>query len=324
LRGIGIANFVEQTGQADGEVVSLKFDASGCVTVAVGSVPQGQGHETMYKVLISDRLGIDADDIRVVTGDTDAIPYGWGTYSSRSAALGSAAAVVASDKVINKAKRTAAHLLEAAEADLEFKAGAFRVTGTDRTIPLKDVVRASFDPRRQAPGLEIGIFETGVFHPHPPTPTFPNGCQVCEVEIDPDTGVTEIIRYCVVDDVGTVINKLTLEGQIHGGIGQGVGQAFSEAIIYDEQGQLLSGSFLDYGMPRADNMCSFECENNPVPTKRNPLGVKGAGEAGNVGALACIMNAVVDALAPLGIVNIDMPATPEKVWRAIAAARAVA
>ncbi|HEY3917227.1 MAG TPA: xanthine dehydrogenase family protein molybdopterin-binding subunit [Stellaceae bacterium] len=324
LRGIGIANFVEQTGQADGEVVSLKFDAAGCVTVAVGSIPQGQGHETMYKVIISDRLGIDADDIRVVTGDTDAIPYGWGTYSSRSAALGSAAAVVASDKVIAKARLTAAHLLEAADADIEFKAGAFRVAGTDRTIALKDVVRASFDPRRQAPGVELGLFETGVFHPHPPTPTFPNGCQVCEVEIDPGTGRAEIVRYCVVDDVGTVINKLTLEGQIHGGIGQGVGQAFSEAIVYDENGQLLSGSFLDYGMPRADNMCAFECANNPVPTKNNPLGVKGAGEAGNVGALACIMNAVVDALAPLGITHIDMPATPEKVWRAIKTARAPA
>jgi aerobic carbon-monoxide dehydrogenase large subunit len=321
LRGIGIANFVEQTGQADGEVVSLKFDPAGGVTVAVGSIPHGQGHETMYKVIISDRLGIDADDIRIVTGDTDAIPYGWGTYSSRSGALGSAAAVVASDKVISKARMTAAHLLEAAEADIEFKSGLFHVVGTDRAITLKAVARASFDPRKQAPGLELGLFETGVFHPHPPTPTFPNGCQICELEIDPETGRTEIARYCVVDDVGTVINKLTLEGQIHGGIGQGIGQAFSEAIIYDENGQLLSGSFLDYGMPRADNMCSFECANNPVPTKKNPLGVKGAGEAGNVGALACIMNAVVDALAPLGIVHIDMPATPEKIWRAIASTR---
>jgi carbon-monoxide dehydrogenase large subunit len=322
LRGLGIANFVEQTGQADGEVVSLKFDAAGCLTVAAGSIPQGQGHETMYKVILSDRLGIDADDIRVVTGDTDAVPYGWGTYSSRSAALGSAAAVVAADKVVDKARLTAAHLLEVAPADVEFHTGAFRVAGTDRTVGLKDVVRATFDPRRQAPGVELGLFETGVFHPHPPTPTFPNGCQVCEVEIDPDTGRTEILRYCVVDDVGTVINKLTLEGQIHGGIGQGVGQAFSEAMIYDENGQLLTGSFLDYGMPRADDMCAFECANNPVPTKKNPLGVKGAGEAGNVGALACIMNAVVDALAPLGITHIDMPATPEKVWRAIRTARA--
>jgi aerobic carbon-monoxide dehydrogenase large subunit len=322
LRGLGVANFVEQTGQADGEVVSLKFDPSGCLTAATGSIPQGQGHETMYKVILSDRLGIDADDIRVVTGDTDAVPFGWGTYSSRSAALGSAAAVVAADKVVDKARLTAAHLLEAAAADIEFKAGAFRVAGTDRAIGLKEVARATFDPRRQAPGVELGLFETGVFHPHPPTPTFPNGCQVCEVEIDPNTGQTEILRYCVVDDVGTVINKLTLEGQIHGGIGQGVGQAFSEAMIYDEEGQLLTGSFLDYGMPRADGMCSFDCANNPVPTKKNPLGVKGAGEAGNVGALACIMNAVVDALAPLGITHIDMPAAPEKVWRAIRAARA--
>jgi aerobic carbon-monoxide dehydrogenase large subunit len=322
LRGLGIANFVEQTGQADGEVVSLKFDAAGCLTVAVGSIPQGQGHETMYKVILSDRLGFDADDIRVAVGDTDAVPYGWGTYSSRSAALGSAAAVIAADKVVNKARNTAAHLLEAAAADIEFRAGAFRIAGTDRAVSLKEVARASFDPRRAAPGVELGLFETGVFHPHPPTPTFPNGCQVSEVEIDPDTGRTEIVRYCVVDDVGTVINKLTLEGQIHGGIGQGVGQAFSEAIIYDEDGQLLTGSFLDYGMPRADDMCAFECANNPVPTRKNPLGVKGAGEAGNVGALACIMNAVVDALAPLGITHIDMPATPEKVWQAIQAARA--
>ncbi len=321
LRGLGIANFVEQTGQAEGEVVSLKFDAGGCLTIAAGSLPQGQGHETMYKVILSDRLGMDADDIRVVTGDTDAVPYGWGTFSSRSAALGSAAAVIAADKVIEKARRTAAHMLEAAEADVEFRAGHFQVAGTDRTLPFKDVVRATFDPRRLAPGTELGLFETGVFHPHPPTPTFPNGCQVCEVEIDPDTGRTEILRYCVVDDVGTVINKLTLEGQIHGGIGQGVGQAFSEGMIYDEQGQLLTGSFLDYGMPRADNMCGFECANNPVPTKKNPLGVKGAGEAGNVGALGCIMNAVVDALSPLGITHIDMPAMPEKVWRAIASAR---
>jgi len=322
LRGIGIANFVEQTGHAEGEVVSLKFDASGCLTVAAGSIPQGQGHETMYKVILSDRLGLDADDIRVVTGDTDAVPYGWGTYSSRSAALGSGAAVVAANKVVEKARHTAAHLLEAAEADVEFHAGTFRVAGTDRAIGLQDVARATFDPRRLAPGVEFGLFETAVFHPHPPAPTFPNGCQVCEVEIDPETGCAEILRYCVVDDVGTVINKLTLEGQIHGGIGQGVGQAFSEAMIYDENGQLLTGSFLDYGMPRADDMCSFECANNPVPTKRNPLGVKGAGEAGNVGALACIMNAVVDALAPLGITHVDMPATPEKLWRAIRAARA--
>ena len=321
LRGLGIANFVEQTGHADGEMVSLKFDAAGCLTIATGSIPHGQGHETMYKIILSDRLGIDADEMRVVTGDTDLVPFGWGTYSARSAAIGSAAAVIAADKVIDKARRTAAHLLEAAEADLEFQAGSFRVAGTDRAIGLKDVARATLDPLQQAPGIELGLFETGVFHPRPGNPTFPNGCQVCEVEIDPETGKTKIVRYCVVDDVGTVINKLTLEGQIHGGIAQGVGQAFSEAIIYDENGQLITGSFLDYGMPRADDMCFFECANNPVATKKNPLGVKGAGEAGNVGALACIMNAVVDALSPLGITHIDMPATPEKIWRAINRAR---
>ena len=315
LRGLGIANFIEQTAQLDGETVSIQFDQSGTVTVIPGSVDHGQGHDTMYKIVVSDALGIDEEDIRVSYGDTDSLPYGGGTYASRTAILGSSAAVRAIDKILEKGTQIAAHILEAADADIEFKDGGFHVVGTDKEVTIQEVARASYRSDLIPDGMERGLFDTDTFTPG--TPTFPNGCHVVEIEIEPETGTTEILKYSVTDDVGTVINALTLEGQIHGGIGQGVGQAFTEGIQYNSDGQLLTGSFLDYGMPRADDMCSFDLDNNPVPTKLNPVGAKGAGEAGNVGALAAIMNAVVDALAPLGIENLDMPATPEKVWRAI-------
>ncbi|NQV54340.1 MAG: xanthine dehydrogenase family protein molybdopterin-binding subunit, partial [Rhodospirillales bacterium] len=290
LRGIGISNFIEQTAQIEGETVRVQFDPSGSVTVIAGSISHGQGHDTMYKVILSDRLGIDSDNIRVTFGDTNQAPWGGGTYASRTAVLGGTAISMAADKVIDKGKDIAAHLLEAPVADIEFGKGNFTVAGTDKSVGILDVARAAFQPGQIPDGLEPGMIETATFEPG--DPTFPNGAHVCEVEIDPETGKSEIIKYSVVDDVGTVINKLTLEGQIHGGIGQAVGQAFTEGIIYDEGGQLLTGSFLDYGMPRADDMCSFDCANNPVPTPTNPLGVKGAGEAGNVGGLAAIMNAV--------------------------------
>ena len=315
LRGIGIANFIEQTAQLDGETVSVQFDQSGTVTVIPGSVDHGQGHDTMYKIVVSDALGIDEKDIRISYGDTDSLPYGGGTYASRTAILGSSAATRAIDKILEKGKHIAAHLLEAANADIEFQNGKFIVIGTDKVVTIQDVAKAAYRSELLPEGMERGLFDTDTFTPG--TPTFPNGCHVVEVEIEPETGVTSIIKYSVTDDVGTVINALTLEGQIHGGIGQGVGQAFTEGIQYDSDGQLLTGSFLDYGMPRAHDMCNFDLSNNPVPTKLNPVGAKGAGEAGNVGALAAIMNAVVDALSPLGIQNLDMPATPEKVWRAI-------
>jgi aerobic carbon-monoxide dehydrogenase large subunit len=321
LRGFGMANIIEQTSQMMGETVVVRFDPSGTVTVIPGSISHGQGHETMYKILLSARLGLDEADIRVSFSDTDLAPDGGGTFASRTAVLGGSAATLAADKIIAKAKKIAAHAMEAAEGDLEFGDGIFRVAGTDKSVSLKEMAQASYVPSRLPPGLETGLHETASFSPE--VPNFPNGCHVCEVEIDPDTGATQMLRYAVVDDVGTVINQLTLEGQIHGGVAQGVGQAFSEQLVYDkDSGQLLTGSFMDYGMPRADDMCSFEMEENPVPTKTNPLGVKGAGEAGNVGALGAIMNAVVDALSPLGITHIDMPATPEKVWQAIRAAQA--
>jgi aerobic carbon-monoxide dehydrogenase large subunit len=316
LRGIGIANIIEQTSQMMGETIVVRFDPGGTVTVIPGSISHGQGHETMYKIILSDRLGLDEADIRVNFSDTDMAPDGGGTFASRTAVLGGSAARIAADKIIAKATKIAAHALEASERDIEFADGTFRVVGTDRAVSLKEIAQASYVPARLPPGIEMGLYENATFAPE--VPNFPNGCHICEVEIDPDTGMTQVLRYSVVDDVGTVINKLTLAGQIHGGVAQGVGQAFTEHLVYDKKsGQLLTGSFMDYGMPRADDMCSFEMEENPVPCKTNPLGVKGAGEAGNVGALGAIMNAVVDALAPLGITHIDMPATPEKVWQAI-------
>mgnify|MGYP001257419713 CR=1 FL=1 len=315
LRGLGIANFIEQTAQMFGETVSIQFDQSGTVTVLAGSVDQGQGHDTMYKILVSDALGIDHEFIRVSYGDTDSLPFGGGSYASRTAILGGSATVRAIDKILEKAMKIAAHVLEAPIDDIEFREGSFRIVGTDKKVGIQEIARTAYRSDLMPDGMELGLFETDTFVPS--GPTFPNGCHVVEVEIDPQTGVAEVLNYSVTDDVGTVINELTLEGQVHGGIGQGVGQAFSERIVYDESGQLITGSFLDYGMPRAGDMCSFDLDNNPVPTKLNPLGAKGAGEAGNVGALAAIMNAVVDALAPLGIQNLDMPATPENVWRAI-------
>jgi carbon-monoxide dehydrogenase large subunit len=197
-----------------------------------------------------------------------------------------------------------------------FADGNFSVVGTDRGVILQEVARAAFQPSQLPPGLEPGLYETGTFSPT--TDTWPNGCHVCEVEIDPDTGSVGLVSYVIVDDVGTVINPLTLKGQIHGGVAQGVGQALMEQVVYDpESGQLLTMSFMEYAMPRADTLCDMHVENNPVPTKLNPLGAKGAGEAGTVGALAAVMNAVLDALAPLGVRQLDMPATPERVWRAI-------
>ena len=320
LRGIGMGNIIEQTSQAFGETVQVRFDPNGGLTVVPGSISHGQGHETMYKILLSDRFGIPEEAIRVARNDTDLAADGGGTFASRTAVLGGSAARLAADKIIEKGKRIAAHLLEAAAADIEFDKRAFRVAGTDRTLALIEVVQAAFQRSRIPADMETGLAETASFSPE--IPNFPTGCHVCEVEIDPDTGATRVVRYTVVDDVGTVINPLTLEGQIHGGIGQGVGQAFSEHVVYDaDSGQLLTGSFMDYGLPRASDMCSFHLENHPVPTATNPLGAKGAGEAGNVGALAAIMNAVVDALSPLGVDHIDMPATPEKVWQAVALAR---
>ena len=321
LRGMGITMPIERAGAAPGaETADIRFDPQGGVTLSVGTKSQGQGHDTMYKIILSDVLGIDSDDVYLIEGDTDKAAHGTGTFGSRSASVGGSAALRAAEKIIDKGKRIAAHILEAADEDITFERGTFAVAGTDRTVTLKDVAKASYRMAGRPKGMEAGLFETGVWEPE--LQTFPNGCHVCEIEIDLDTGTLSVERYVVVDDVGNVINHLTLDGQIHGGVVQGVGQAVLEHMVYDPaSGQPATGSFMDYAMPRASDVCSIEVESHPVPTTTNPLGVKGAGEAGTVGALTGIMNAAVDALAPLGITHVEMPLTPEKLWRAIRDAR---
>ena len=316
LRGRAVVNAIERAAAPGLEYAEIRFDAAGTATILSGAMSQGQGHETMFKQIAHERLGLDPKDVRYLHGDTDKVAFGVGTFGSRSAAIGGGALVVATDKLIAKGKRIAAHLLEAAEPDIEFAAGRFRVAGTDRALELKDVAKAAFVPERLPPGVEPGFYDSGTYSPE--AITYPNGCHVCEVEIDPETGTTALIAYTVVDDVGTVINPLTLKGQIHGGVAQGAGQALMERIVYDpESGQPLSASFMDYCMPRADDLCAIEVTSNPAPTPLNPLGVKGAGEAGNVGALPAVMNAVLDALAQAGVTRLDMPASTERVWRAL-------
>ena len=323
LRGFGIANAIERAGAPGMEYAEIRFEPGGTATILMGSKDQGQSHATTFTQIVCDRLGIDPGDLRFVDGDTDKVAYGTGTFGSRSTAIGGSALTVAADKIIAKARRIAAHLLEADDADVAFADGRFTIAGTDRGVDLKEVARCAFVQGKLPPGMEPGLFENGTFSPE--AETFPNSCHVCEVEIDPDTGVVVLASYAVVDDVGTVINPLTLKGQVHGGLVQGISQILMEQVVYDpESGQLITGSFMDYAMPRADDMCSFEVGSNPVPTKRNPLGAKGAGEAGTVGALAAVMNAILDALSPLGITEMEMPATSERVWRAIRAAKAAA
>jgi carbon-monoxide dehydrogenase large subunit len=317
LRGAGIGMFIEIAGVFN-ERMELRVDSGGSVAVYPGTFSHGQGHETTYAQMAHDWLGVPFERIRVIQGDTDAMTFGRGTFAARSMALGGSALRQATDRVIEKGKRFAAHLLEASEADIEFAEGAFKVAGTDRAIPLAAVARASYAPVGMPPALGIGLDGAGSFDG---VPNFPNGCHVCELEVDPATGAVEILKYVSIDDVGLPINPLLLEGQVHGGIAQGVGQALIEDVAFDKEGQLLTGSFMDYAMPRADMFCAIEVGMHNVPTPSNPLGVKGAGEAGCVGSPPAVINAILDALAPLGVSDIAMPATPERVWQAIKSAR---
>jgi carbon-monoxide dehydrogenase large subunit len=319
LLGIGVSNTIEATASGLLEHAEIRFDPNGTVNLLMGTHDHGQGHATTFKQVLFDKLGIDSEQIKFRYGDTDAVVTGTGTFGSRSAATGGSAVVVAAEKIVAKAKPIAAHLLETSTADITFEKGKFTVAGTDKSIPLTEVAKACFTPARLPRGAEPGLFETGTYAG---PPTFPNGCHVCEVEIDPETGAIEITRYNAVDEVGRAINPLLLEGQVHGGIAQAIGQCFAEDIRYDpESGQLLTGSFMDYGMPRADDMPRFGLLTNEVPTKTNPLGVKGAGEAGTVGALPAVMNAINDALAQAGVGYLQMPCTPAKVWQAIQEAK---
>ena len=305
LRGIGMAMYIERCGGGNGDTVILKVDPAGSVTLISGMQDNGQGHITTFVQLLSDKLGLDASHIRVVQGDTDVVPSGF-TGGSRFLAIGGVAAVRAADEVIALGKNAAAGLLEAAAADIEYGDGEYRIAGTDRAVSLFEVAKTT-------QGLQATHTRT------PEAFTYPNGCHICEIEVDADTGEARIAHYSIVDDFGRAMNPLLLEGQVHGGTAQGIGQALLELGLYDvESGQLLTGSFMDYAMPRADDVPAFDCGFHHVPCAGNPLGVKGAGEAGAVGAPPAVINAVVDALYALtGMKHIDMPATREKLWRAL-------
>ncbi|WP_421999680.1 xanthine dehydrogenase family protein molybdopterin-binding subunit [Reyranella sp.] len=321
LRGLGIVNAIEQAaGTAQPEYAEIRFNPGGTAALLMGTKAQGQGHETMFKQILHERLGIDPNDVQYIDGDTDRVAFGMGTNGSRSTVLGGSALYLAAGKVIEKGRRLAGHLLEAGEQDIDFADGVFKVKGTDRSVTLKQVAMAAFSPAKWPKGFEGGLYENATYLGQ--KDTFPNGCHVCEVEVDPETGDVTPDRYFVVDDVGTVMNPIGLKGQIHGGVAQGIGQILCEQVVWDrESGQLLTASFLDYAMPHAQMVPNMEVKSNPVPTQYNPLGAKGAGEAGTVGAMPVVMNAIMDALAPLGVTDVAMPATPLNVWRAIQQAR---
>ncbi|MGH6967864.1 MAG: xanthine dehydrogenase family protein molybdopterin-binding subunit, partial [Stellaceae bacterium] len=319
LRGLGFSTYIEQCGGGFDEMAEIRFDSSGAVTVIVGSQSSGQGHQTAYAQLVADGLGVPFGRVRVHQGDTDIVGFGRGTGGSRSLPVAGNALGIAVKRIIDKGKKIAAHRLEAAEADIEFADGQYVIAGTDKRVSMIEIAQAAHNPLLLPAGFEPGFDEKA--HYLPAAHTFPNGCHVCEVEIDPETGVTAVLRYVVVDDFGNVVNPLLLAGQIHGGVVQGIGQALIEGCVYDDGGQLLTGSFTDYAMPHADDVPAVEFAYNVVPCRTNPLGVKGAGEAGAIGAPPAVINAVVDALAGLGIETIEMPATPHSVWRAIQQAR---
>ena len=324
LRGLGVANAIEVAGgpytALNPDTAEIRANADGSVTVLTGSTSMGQGNETAFAQIVSERLGVPPGRIEVLWGDSDALGAGRGNGGSGALSVGGSAIVRATDKIVERGRLIAARLLEAAPADIVLRDGRFTVTGTDKGLAFADVARAAYQPRQLPPGLEPGFSETAAFTP--PAVTFPNGCQVCEVEIDEETGAVRIVRHTVVDDVGRMVNPMLVKGQIHGGVVQGLGQALFEELVYDaETGQLLAGSFMDYAMPRADDVPRFEVDSHEVPTRVNPLGAKGVGEAGTVGALPALANAVNDALAPLGVRHLDMPFTPARVWRAIHEAR---
>jgi aerobic carbon-monoxide dehydrogenase large subunit len=319
LRGRGIGYFLEEAAVFNDRMV-LRFDPSGMLTILAGTHSHGQGHATVYAQMVTEWLGVPFENIRFVQGDTDAVPIGRGSYGSRSMHVGGNALKNAADGIIDKAKPMAAMMMEAAAGDIEFKDGSFRIVGTDRSMKLTDVAKGFYRPAHLPAQFDVGLEASGTFAAEPPN--YPNGCHVCEVEIDPETGHVTLDRYAAVDDVGKIMNYLLCEGQIHGGVAQGVGQALMEAIVFDSGGQLITGSFQDYAMPRAEDFPELVSELTEVPATTNPLGVKGAGEAGATGAPPAVIGAILDALKPLGIEHIDMPATSNRVWTAINAQKA--
>jgi aerobic carbon-monoxide dehydrogenase large subunit len=320
LRGRAVSYYIEFGGIFN-ERMDLRFNPDGTLNIFAGTHSHGQGHATVFAQLVHEWLGVPFENIRYVQGDTAQVAIGRGTYAARSAICGGNALKGAADAITEKGKPLAAALMEADAADIEFKEGSYRVVGTDKAITITDVAKAAYAP--MGPITEkfgVGLESTGSYSANPPS--HPNGCHVCELEVDPDTGDVKIDRYFVVDDLGRIFNPMIVRGQIHGGVVQGIGQALMEHQIYDRQsGQLLSGSFMDYGMPRADMLPSVETTLEEVPCKTNPLGVKGIGESGTIGAPPTIINALIDALKPLGVDHIDMPATPARVWETIAHAQ---
>jgi len=312
LRGRGIAVYLESAALFN-ERMELRFDPGGDVTVIAGTHSHGQGHETVYAQMVSEFLGMPFGSVYFIQGDTDKVSIGRGTIGSRSMTVGGAALKKAADLIIEKGKKIAGHLLEVSGADIEFESGNFKVSGTDRSINIVEIAKASYAPMNWPQDLGIGLEAVGDFSPG--GGNFPNGCQIAEVEVDPDTGKTDLVSMIIVDDVGTVINPLLLQGQIHGGVAQGVGQAMLENMVYDpDTAQLLTASFQDYCMPRADDFPRFTVKEMAVPTSTNTLGVKGAGETGTVGAPPAIIGAIADAL---DVDDISMPATPESVWQVL-------
>jgi carbon-monoxide dehydrogenase large subunit len=321
LRGLGFACYVEAcAGQMGSEDARLRIAEDGSVALYVGTQSNGQGHATAYAQILADALGIDPTKVTLHQGDTDDLPSGGGTSGSRSLLMGGGATGRAADKLVDKARTLAGFVLEAAPADLEFEAGTFTVAGTDKRITLTEL--AGHAARDDLPEeLQGGLEESATFDP--PDVTFPNGCHVCELEVDEETGVVDVLRYTVVDDFGVIVNPSLARGQVMGGTAQGIGQALLENTHYDaESGQLVTATFQDYTMPRADDVPGIDIQFLEVPCATNPFGIKGAGEAGAIGAPPAVMNALADALAPLGVGHIDMPATPDKIWRAIQAAKA--
>ncbi|MEO0974004.1 MAG: molybdopterin cofactor-binding domain-containing protein, partial [Pseudomonadota bacterium] len=335
LRGIGVSTYIEACGIAPSQVAGalgaraglyesakVRVHPTGSVTVFTGSHSHGQGHETTFAQLVHQALGVPLDQIEINHGDTRQVPFGMGTYGSRSLAVGGSALSNALDKIVAKGKKIAAHLMEAGEADVEYANGEYKVAGTDVTKTFGEVAFAAYVPHNYPhETLEPGLEESAFYDPK--NFTYPSGTHVCEVEVDADTGVVQIVAYAVVDDFGNIINPMIVEGQVHGGIAQGIGQALLEHTIYDDEtGQLLTGTFVDYQMPRAVDIPRIQVDNEVTACTHNPLGVKGCGEAGAIGTPPTVINAVLDALAPLGVDDISMPATPLKVWEAIAKAKA--
>jgi carbon-monoxide dehydrogenase large subunit len=334
LRGIGYSSYIEACGIAPSNIAGalgaraglfecgeIRVHPTGSVTVFTGSHSHGQGHETTFAQVVAARLGISPDQVDVVHGDTGRVPFGMGTYGSRSLAVGGTAIMKALDKIEAKAKKIAAHLMEASDADIDFVGGEFVVRGTDKKIAFGQVALTAYVPHNYPlDKLEPGLNETAFYDPT--NFTFPAGTYICEVEVDPATGVVRLDRFTAVDDFGNIINPMIVEGQVHGGLVQGIGQALLENCVYDpESGQLLTGSFMDYAMPRAADVPNFQLDTLVTPCTHNPLGAKGCGEAGAIGSPPAVINAVLDALRPLGVKDMDMPATPARVWEAIAAAK---